>query len=262
LAGTAEQTAALEDILADQERAWNARPLLRLLYRDWYGLIASKLAIGDGATVELGSGIGKFREVVPDVLLTDVEQTRWCDVVVDAESLPFESASVRNIVLFDVFHHLPRPARFFDEASRVLHSGGRIVILDPYCSPLSTIAYKLFHHERTDLASSAFGDDEEVASAPFASNQARATLAFYREIDEFGRRWPGLRIVERCRFALLLYPLSGGFAGRPLIPQALAGPAHVLERMLAPLAPLLAFRCLVVLERVEPTSDDRGRSRP
>src|SRR4051794_23711364 len=110
-----------------QEAAWNARPLLRRLYTDWYRLIASRLAAVEGPTVELGSGIGRFAEVVPDVVLTDIEPTRWTSTVVNGESLPYEDGSVANLVLFDVFHHLSSPRAFFDEARRVLVAGGRMI---------------------------------------------------------------------------------------------------------------------------------------
>jgi hypothetical protein len=72
---------------------------------------------------------------------------------------------------------------------------------------------------------------------------------FFRARDEFERRWPELELVERRRLALLAYPLSGGFSGPRLLPEALLRPVEGLERLLSPLAPLLAFRCLVVVER-------------
>jgi SAM-dependent methyltransferase len=185
-------------------------------------------------------------------VLTDVEPTRWAEAVIDAEAMPYQNGSVANLVLFDVFHHLPSPHRFFDEAKRALAPGGRIVVFDPYCSPVSTPAYRAFHHERTDLSGDAFEDDADVAMTPFASNQARATLAFFRELPEFERRWPMLRVVERRRLALLLYPLSGGFSGRQFVPAGLVAPLELVEKAATPLAaPLLAFRCLVVLERGE-----------
>jgi SAM-dependent methyltransferase len=239
----------LDTILSEQERAWEERPVLRHLYRNWYRLIARNLSEVEGPTVELGSGIGQFKEIFPNALLTDVEPTRFAKAVVDAEALPYDAGAIANLVLFDVFHHLASPRRFLDEAQRVLQPGGRVVLVDPYCSPVSTQAYKAFHHERTDLSGDAFDDDAAVATAPFASNQARTTLAFFRRLPEFERRWPALPVRKRDRFALIVYPLSGGFSGNRLMPSSLVRPLELLERGLRPLAPLLAFRCLVVLER-------------
>ncbi len=125
-----------------------------------------------------------------------------------------------------------------------------MLILDPYCSPLSTLAYRRLHHERTDLSAAPFADDERIGAAPLESNQARATLAFFRGADEYAARWPELPMVERRRVAVLAYPLSGGFTKRPLVPAASTSAVVALERVLAPaLAPLAAFRCLVVIER-------------
>jgi SAM-dependent methyltransferase len=238
----------LADDLAAQERAWEARPLLRRLYRRWFALLAARLSV-PGPTIELGAGIARFNELVPDAIATDVEPTPWTDEVVDAHRMPYGDGSVGNLVLFDVFHHLADPAGFLDEASRVLRPGGRVLIIDPYCSPVSTAAYRAFHHERTDISAEPFAVDDDVADGPMASNQARTTLVFFRHAEELRRRWPELALVERKRFSFLLYPLSGGFSRRPVLPWALWLPCELIERLLYPLAPLLAFRCLVVLER-------------
>lgn len=239
----------LEEALARQETAWRARPLLRQVYADWDELIVSRLSSVPGPTVELGAGIGHFEQAFPAAVATDVEPTSWAEAVVDAEAMPYADGTVSNLVLIDVFHHLARPALFLDEARRVLAPGGRIVVLDPYCSPVSTVAYRRYHHERTDLSAPALDADERVAAAPLESNQARATLAFFRGGAEIERRWPELRFLERRRLSMLLYPLSGGFSRPQLVPTALYRPLAALERALAPLAPLAAFRCLVVLER-------------
>ena len=224
-------------------------PLVRRLYRDWFGLVVARLAPVPGATVELGSGIGAFKEYYPAALTTDVEPTPWAERVADAELLPFEDTSVANLVLIDVFHHLARPRRFLDAAARVLSPGGRVIIVDAYCSPVSYRVYRRFHQERTDMSATPFADDPASAASPMAANPARATLVFFRHGDEFERRCPQLAVVEQIRLAFLLYPLSGGYRHRPLVPAVLYRPLAALERLLAPLAPLLAFRCLVVLER-------------
>ncbi len=256
-------TAAADEFLstlAAQRRAWDERPFVRELYGEWFGMIASWLAPGDGPTVELGCGIGSFKEFRPATIATDVSSSPWTDAVVDAERQPYDTASVANLVAVDVVHHLPRPARCLREVARVLRPGGRLVMVEPYCSPLSTRLYRAFHHELTDPAVDPFGDDGHSSDRPFDSNQALPTLLFWRRLDEFERRFPELEVVARERFALLRYPLSGGLTKRPLIAPSLRRPAAALERALAPLAPLMAFRCLVALERRRQPSGSRPRA--
>ena len=72
---------------------------------------------------------------------------------------------------------------------------------------------------------------------------------FFSDRARFGREFPGLRVIERKRLAMLGYPCSGGFGGRALLPCAGIRVLGRVERLLAPLAPLLAFRTLVVVER-------------
>jgi SAM-dependent methyltransferase len=246
-------TGVTEDVtpqqLRVQRQAWDDRPLVRALYTGWFNRIVDELARVEGPTVELGCGIGTFKEFRPDTIATDVVATPWTDEVVDAERLPYGDTSVANFVLVDVLHHLPRPGRFFDEAARTLTPGGRVVLVEPYCSPLSTPLYKRLHSERTDLSADPFGDEDQSGSDPFDSNQALPTLTFWRNPRRFAERHPEFHISRRDRFALLAYPLSGGFTGRRLAPYRLLGPLMLAERLLRPLASFAAFRCLVVLER-------------
>ena len=232
-----------------QRRAWDARPLVRRLYTGWFDEIAHRLAQVSGATVELGAGCGAFKEYMAEAIATDVVPSPWSDQVVDAEALPFADESLGNLVMVDVFHHVPDSASALREAERTLTVGGRLVLLEPYCSPVSGLVYRYLHHEGADLEA-----DLEVSQSsgdPFDANNALPTLLFWRRGD-LVRRWtPRLRIVERSRFAWLAYPLSGGFTKPQLLPSFLVPLALVLERVLNPLmAPVLAFRCLVVLEKV------------
>jgi len=242
-------TATLIDELQVQRRAWEERPLVRALYRDWYARMASLLADGDGLTIEIGAGIGTLRESLPGVVATDVEPTPWCDRVVDAQDLPYEDGSLANVVGVDVLHHLPRPLRFLAEAQRALRRGGRLVLLEPYGSPASTLSYRWLHHEAWEPSADPFADVAHSSDRPLDANGALPTLLFFRRADELRRRLPELEIVHRERLAMLAYPLSGGFTRRPLVPARATRRLLALEERLGALAPVLAFRCLVALER-------------
>jgi SAM-dependent methyltransferase len=232
-----------------QRRAWDERPLVRALYRDWYARMAALLADGDGPTVEIGAGIGTLKEVIPDVIATDVQATPWTDRVVDAQELPYANGELDNLVGVDVLHHLPRPLRFLQEARRTLRPGGRLVLLEPYGSAASTLSYRFLHHEDWDPRADPFADVAHSSDRPLDANGALPTLLFFRRADELRRRLPELEIVHRERLAVLAYPLSGGFTRRPLVPERATRRLLALERRLAPLAPALAFRCLVALQR-------------
>jgi SAM-dependent methyltransferase len=243
------QEARLAETIAEQEASWRERPLLRRVYGEWFDLIAARLALVEGPTIEVGCGFAPLRERLPDVIATDVEPTPWADAVADAQSLPFPDASLASIVGVDVVHHLAEPALFLDEARRTLRPGGRLVVVEPYTSPLWTILYRRFHHELTDPGIDPFAPDPRLAARAMEGNQALPAVLFFRRDAELRRRWPELRIVERRRFAFVLYPLSGGFTRRPLVPVAAYRPLSAVERVLSPAAPLIASRCLVVLER-------------
>ena len=237
------------DTLNAQRRAWDSRPALRALYRDWYGRMGSLLAPG-APTVELGGGIGTMKEVIPDVVTTDVRASPWAEAVVDATSLPYADCEVANIVAVDVLHHVPRPLAALREASRVLAPGGRVVLSEPYVSPLSYLAYRAFHDERTDLRADPFASDAHSTDDPFDANQALPTLLFFRHLARTVSAVPSLKVVRRERFGLVAYPLSGGFTGPRLLPARVLPALARAERPLeSRLGPAMAFRCLVVLER-------------
>jgi SAM-dependent methyltransferase len=248
-AADARERATPQDTLAVQRRAWAERPLVRDLYRSWFRRVERRLSRVEGPTVELGSGIGTFKEFMPDVVATDVVPTEWADDVVDAARLPYDDGSLANLVLIDVLHHLPSPAGALVEAARALRPGGRFVALEPYCSPASTLVWRAFHHERVDLTADPFAHGAQTRRDPFDANTALPTLIFWHYLSELERRLPELALVARERFACFVYPLSGGLTGPRLCPPRVGRLLMALDDRLDAMAGALGYRCLITLER-------------
>jgi SAM-dependent methyltransferase len=240
-----------DDIWRRHRAIWQEKPILQAIYGEWYREIITWLA--PGVTVELGGGSGNFKGHAPQVISTDIVYLPWLNVVLDGQAIPFKTASVGNLVLVDVLHHVEQVAKFFDEAIRVLKPGGRIIIVDPYISWLSWPIYAWLHPEPVDLKCHPF----ELRSAdpnrkPFDANQAVATVLFGKSFGRFRERFPKLQRVFQRRHAFIAYPLSGGFEHPSFLPMSIAGLVQAAERFLTPLGPWLAFRIFVVLEQKVP----------
>ncbi|HEX3695983.1 MAG TPA: class I SAM-dependent methyltransferase [Polyangia bacterium] len=237
-------------------RAWAENPTLQILYGEWYGRIRRHLPPPvDGPWWELGSGPGFARRFIPELSLSDLVAAPWHDREIAADALPFADGSVGALVLFDVLHHLPSSARFFAEATRVLRTGGRVVLCEPGISPLSFPVYKFLHEEPLRLFVDPFvmGTVTEGADKdPFDSNQAIPSLMFGRPGGRrrFRHMFPTLEIRTVERLAGLSYPASGGFSRGPLLPAPLWRRLFAVERFLPQwIFSLIGFRLLIVLEK-------------
>ena len=127
---------------------WNKKPILAKIYRAFHESISYYLVKNlTGLTLELGSGIGNIKEVIPDCIRSDLFPNPWLDSVQNAYELSFENNSIANLILFDVFHHLRYPGVALDEFKRVLVPNGRVIIFEPCVSLLGLLVYGLLHHE-------------------------------------------------------------------------------------------------------------------
>jgi SAM-dependent methyltransferase len=238
------------EIQANTEH-WRRKPLLRQVYRDFYSEIACELRSDlPGETVEIGSGIGNLKTVVPEALATDIFPNPWLDRVENAYALSFEDGSVANLILFDVWHHLEYPGTALTEFHRVLAPEGRLIIFDPAMGILGRIVYGFFHHEPLALG------DEIRWRAPadfspekmtYYAAQGNAQRIFFS--DEGAGELDDWRTVRRSLFAGIPYVASGGFRGPQLYPQVLLPTLRVIDRVASRVPALFATRLLVTLEK-------------
>jgi SAM-dependent methyltransferase len=238
------------EIQANAEH-WRRKPLLRRIYRDFYLEIAGELRRDlPGKTVEIGSGIGNLKSVVPEALATDIFANPWLDQVENAYALSFADDAVANLILFDVWHHLEFPGTALREFHRVLAPGGRLLIFDPAMGMLGRVVYGLFHHEPLNLKQPI----QWLAPADFAPErmtyyaaQGNADRIFFSE--EFSSRLVEWNIVRRTRFAAIPYVASGGFSGPQLYPEKLYPGLRAIDRAASSCPAVFATRLLVVLEK-------------
>lgn len=238
-----------DQVLREHQIVWQEKPALRAIYTDYYRRIVAHCR--PGATLEIGGGTGNLKAFASDVVCTDIVPLPWLDAAADAQALPFAPGAFANIVAVDVLHHIERPVRFLEEAARVLHPGGRLILVEPAITPLSWIFYTLFHPEPVRMNADPLEEGRgDPGWKPFDANQAIPTLLFGRDHERLQRRFPNLRVAHFERLSLFAYPLSGGFRSWGLIPSTAVAPVLRLEGVLMPLLGwFAAFRLFAVLEK-------------
>lgn len=230
---------------------WQRRPLLQVVYRRFYELIAAQVRSDlSGKVVELGSGIGNLKTVLPDSITTDLFRNPWIDQVETAYALSFGSGEVSNIILFDVFHHLEFPGTALDEFRRVLVPAGRVIIFDPAISLLGWLVYGACHHEPIAWGHPitwTLPPKMDPKNAGYYAAQGNATRVF--AIDSPGDRFLDWNVVLVRRLAAISYVASGGYSGPQLYPASWLPLLTMLDRLCDHLPKLFATRLLVVLEK-------------
>ncbi len=226
--------------------AWNNKPLLRNIYAGFYRRI---LALIDpaipGRIVEIGSGIGNLKAHLPGAVTTDLFANPWLDLACDGYELPFRSASLSHLVLFDVFHHLRAPNAFLLEARRVLTPAGRLILFEPYISLSSFPIYGLLHHEPVAWRSSISQAESLPRPRDYYAAQGNATRLFFRrEIPG----WPeGWKIFHAEGFSCFYYLLSGGYSKPAFYPAGWLEAWQKFEVKLSHWPLIFGGRCMIGL---------------
>lgn len=239
-------------------RRWHDKPVLQKIYREFHQLIARQLADVPGDVVEIGSGIGNIREVIPQCIRTDLYASAGVDQVENAYQLSFADASVSNLILFDVFHHLRYPGEALHEFARVLAPGGRVIVFEPCVSLLGLVVYGPLHPEplalRRPITWSAPAN-WNAADAGYYAAQGNASRIFLGHA--YANELKSWRRIRCTRLAALSYVASGGYSGPQLYPDALYPLVRALDRILNPLPWIFATRLLAVMQKPDASSGQR-----
>jgi SAM-dependent methyltransferase len=197
--------------------------------------------------LEIGSGIGNLKAHYPSAICSDLFANRWLDLVCDGYELPFATASLSHLVLFDVFHHLQAPGAFLKEARRTLNLSGRLIIFDPYISLASFPVYGLLHHEPVAWKQPIDRSDVLPRPRAYYAAQGNATRVFFpRGATDY--HLDGWEIVQAEACAAFSYLFSGGYSKPAVYPAKLLPLFQGVDDTLSRWPKLFGARCLVALK--------------
>lgn len=240
-----------QDLIEKNHRLWKSKAVLHRCYIEFHRLMAGYLSnLPGGRIVELGSGMGNIHETIPDCLRTDLFRYPWIDQVENAYKLTFIDASLSDLLMVDVFHHLRYPGAALKEFQRVLKPGGRVIMMEPALGALGCLVYGAFHVEPIGRARdiSWFAPEGwNINDIDYYAAQGNAMRIFVQK--HYADRLAEWCIVETKQITALAYAASGGYSGPQLYPTAAYPLVKILEKLLQSFPVLFATRLMVVLEK-------------
>ncbi len=188
--------------------------VLREIYTGWYKVFKN-FVVENENYVELGSGGGFIKEIIPNIITSDLNEIPGIDLFFSAEKMPFENNSLSGIFMIDAFHHFPHVKDFFNEAQRCLRNKGKVVMIEPWNTRWARFVYKNFHHELFDQTL----DWTFNTTGPLSgSNMALPYIVFNRDKKKFQDLFPKLKVLEVIPHTPFSYILTGGFSRKAFLP--------------------------------------------
>ncbi len=190
---------------------------LKKLYEEWYAVFTSSLpTLPKGKMIELGSGGGFLKEIIPTVLCSDILELPSNDLTFSALEMPFEDNEISAVFMIDTFHHIPDTKLFLAEVNRVLKKNGMLIMIEPANSLWGRFIYKNFHHEPFEPN----GSWKIPTAGPMSgANGALPWIVFERDFDKFTGSFPFLRLEKINYHTPLLYLISGGVSFKQVFPN-------------------------------------------
>lgn len=220
---------------------------LKRVYIDFYNEFKKALPVNlDEDIVEIGSGAGFLKEIIPNVITSELFPIPGVDMVLSGMKLPFEKNSVRAFLLLQVLHHIPNPRSFFNEALRCLKKGGKIIMIEPAATMLGTFVWK-FNNEPFDKKSSW---EFETEGRLTGANGAMPWIIFVRDRKIFKSEYPDFKIVKVSFHTPFRYILSGGLSFKQLLPSVLYNFIKIIEKFFSPLNRVIGTYMTIELEKI------------
>lgn len=226
------------------------KPFFKDIYRKIYcealNIIYENLA-DSTKILEIGSGeYGFIKEIDENIITSDIKYVKNCDLVINAECLPFNKDELNAIIGVQVFHHIRNIDSFLHEAVRTVKPNGFIILIEPNWGLISAILHKFFHTETYEVKQSF----EDVLYSN-KTNQAASYILFKKYKRQFLQHMPQLSFFKIKKISFLEYIMSGGFNHNAYAPASFMKFFRLIDKVLTPIINTLAIHQMIVLKREE-----------
>jgi len=224
------------------------KSFLKNIYNDYYWEFKKSLRNAElKCIVEIGSGGGFIKEIIPNTITSDIINIPDMDIIFSALKMPFKDNSVDAFLMIDVLHHLRDAKVFFKEAIRCLKVGGKIVMVEPANTLWSKFVYKNFHHETFDPSGTWGCESDRPLSV---ANGAIPWIVFCRDRRHFQKEFPSFKVLKLKSHTPFRYIVSGGVSMRQLLPSFAYNIVKGIELILSPLNKYCGMFMTVELEKI------------
>ncbi len=221
---------------------------LKNLYADFYATFKNSLTglPKKRKLVEIGSGGGFIKKIIPDVITSDVIKLPEVDRHFSATKMPFKKGSIDRFFMLNVIHHISNQRLFFKEIDRSLKNKGKLIAIEPANTLWGRFIYKNFHYEDFDPRGDwALKSQKALSSA----NGALPWIIFIRDRKRFEMLFPHLKIRKIISHTPMRYLVSGGMSYRQLLPSWTYKIVKNLEELASPLSKFIGMFYTIEIEK-------------
>lgn len=127
---------------------YKKKVLSKIIYKDYHILIKKNLLKNKKFKIlELGSGGGNIKKIIPDCITSDQFKSEEIDKKINIYNINLRKNSTKNVIMIDVFHHLEFPSLALQEIKKILIKNGRLIMIEPAMGLIPRVIYKFFHYE-------------------------------------------------------------------------------------------------------------------
>lgn len=223
---------------------------LRNLYTQFYLTFKNSLSglPKKRKLVELGSGGGFLKDIIPDVITSDVFKLPGIDLKFSATKMPFKNESVDRFFMLNVIHHIQDPQLFFKEVDRCLKKNGKLIAIEPANTFWGRFVYQNFHHDEQFNPRAGWTLKSQKALSD--ANGAIPWIIFVRDRKKFEKLFPDLKIKKITAHTPIRYLVSGGLSYRQFLPSWMYILVSGFEKVSAPFNKYIGMFYTIEIEKL------------